>query len=660
MFRKVGGRRTEVLTGTWDFLCRILTAPTKDDVDTAVKVVYEFRGFQLDPANQLLLHDGVPVPLTPKVFSTLVLLVEQSGQLVEKDEFLRRLWPGTFVEEAALAENISRLRRALGDDGDGQRLIVTVPKRGYRFGADVRKIEALEQAQPVAVPARSRRSLALGGVALLVAIGVSYLSFGRASRGTSRSPAAPIASLAVLPIENLSRDPEQEYFADGVTDELITQLAKISALRVISRTSVMPFKGTRKGLAEIARALNVDAVVEGTVVRSVERVRVTAQVVQVNPEKSLWAERFDRPLGDIVVLQGELAREIAQAIRITLTSKEQTSLGGVRPVKQEAYEAFIKGRYYWNKRTEEATNKAITYFQQAVEKDPTYALAFSGLADSYYSLALAEALQEVVAPMEAFPKARAAATRALELDDTLAEAHASLAHIKFQYDRDWPGAEREFKRAIGLNANFANAHHWYALYLMWVNRLDEAIVEAKRARELDPLSLTINANMGFILAGAHQYDRGVEECRNTLDMDPNFALAHYRLGQILVLEEKYAEAVPELEKAIALSGASPRATAELGLAYARMGKKADALRLLAELKDQSDRRYVSPFNLAVVYGGLGDNERTLEWLEKAYNERSPSLSLLRLSPAFDGVRSDPRFNALVQRVGLPPISSNPQ
>jgi len=631
-------------------------------VDAAVKVVYEFRGFQLDPANQLLLRDGIPVPLTPKVFSTLVLLVEQSGQLVDKDEFLRRLWPGTFVEEAALAENISRLRRALGDDGDGERLIVTVPKRGYRFGANVRKIEVLEQAQPAAVPAtaRSKRSLALGGAALLVAIAVSYLSFGRPNPGTSRAPAAPIASLAVLPIENLSHDPEQEYFADGVTDELITQLAKISALRVISRTSVMPFKGTRKGLAEIARALNVDAVVEGTVVRSAERVRVTAQVVQVNPEKSLWAERFDRPLGDIVVLQGELAREIAQAIRITLTSQEHTSLVGVRPVKKEAYEAFIKGRYYWNKRTEDATNKAITYFQQAVEKDPNYALAFSGLADSYYSLALAEALQEIVPPMEAFPKARTAATRALELDDTLAEAHASLAHIKFQYERDWPGAEKEFKRAIALNANYANAHHWYALYLLWVNRPDEAIVETKRARELDPLSLTINANMGFILASAHQYDRGVEECRKTLDMDPNFALAHYRLGQILVLEQKYADAVPELEKAIALSGASPRATAELGLAYARMGKTADALRLLAELNDQSDRRYVSPFNLAVVYGGLGDNERTLEWLEKAYNERSPSLSLLRLSPAFDGVRSDPRFNALVQRVGLPPISSNAQ
>jgi len=423
---------------------------------------------------------------------------------------------------------------------------------------------------------------------------------------------------------------------------------------VISRTSVLRFKGTQKPLDEIARELNVAAVVEGTVARSAERVRVTAQVIQVNPEKHVWAESYDRPLGDAVILQGELARQITQAIRIKLTPQEQTRFASVRPVNSEAYEAFLKGRYFWGKRTEATTQKAIEYFQQAIEKDPNYALAFTGLADSYSSLALPAALQEALPSNEAFPKARAAADRALAIDSTLAEAHASVARIKFLYDRDWSGAEKEFQRAIELNRNYANAHHWYALELMSMGRLDEALNQIKLARELDPLSLIINTNMALILSSAQQYDQAIEQSRKTLEMDPNFALVHYRLGQILILKGMNAEAVPELEKAIALSGGSPRATAELGLAYAKMGKRGDALKLLNDLKDRSKVRYVSPFDLAVIYGGLGDKGRTLEYLEKAYDERSTSLALLKLSPSFASLRSEPRFAELVGRVGLPP------
>src|SRR6266567_4530220 len=348
--------------------------------------VYEFGDYQLDLSNKALLRKGTMVPLTPKVFDTLVLLVENSGRLVEKDEFLRRLWPDSFVEETAVAESVSRLRKALGDT-EGQRFILTVPKRGYRFVADITKTAPAEPAPPL--PSLSGRP------------------------PSWRRPSVALLGIAVL-------------LAAGTTDELITQLAKIGAIRVISRASVMRFKGTRKSVAQIARELNVDAVVAGAIVRSGERVRVTAQIIRANPEAHLWAEQYDRPLGDIVSLQGELAGKIAQAIRMKVTTQEQARMAALRPVSPEAYEAYLKGRYYWSKRTERTTKKALDYFQQAIEKDPNYALAFTGMADCYVSLALAEALQEALSPNEAFPKARAAVNRALEIDGELAEAHASL------------------------------------------------------------------------------------------------------------------------------------------------------------------------------------------------------------------------------------------
>ena len=614
---------------------------------------FEFGEFHLDVANKTLLRKGIAVGLTPKVFDTLVLLVERHGQLVEKDEFVQKLWPGTFVEDAALAENISRVRRALGEN-EGQPWIVTVPKRGYRFAADVRRVVAAEAVNPTAFPPANRSSrlwlkFGLPTVVLLLVMGSSYLYLSRSNRST----AMPVHSLAVLPLENLSGDPEQEYFADGMTDDLITQLAKFSSLRVISRTSIMRFKGTRKSLSDIARELNVDAVVEGTVTHSSERVRVTVQVVRANPEQHLWADSYDRPLGDVVLLQGELANEISRAIRVQLTPQEQTRLASTRRVNPEAYEACLKGRYFWSKRTEATTKKAIEYFQLAIEKEPTYALAYAGLADSYASPALAEALQESVPPTEAFPRAEAAATRALELDDTLAEAHASLATFKFLYDRDWAVSEAEYKRALELNPNYANAHIWYAQSLLWMQRPDEAVAEAHRARDLDPLSLVINANLGFILGVAHHYDLGIEQCRKTLDMDPNFALAHYRLGQIFILKGMNQEAIPELERAVALSGGSPRATAELALAHAQMGNKKQALKLLDDLKQLSKQRYVSPFNLALIYGAVGDKNQALDWLDKANQQRSPSLILLNLSRAFGNLRAEPRFVELVHSVGLP-------
>jgi TolB-like protein/Flp pilus assembly protein TadD len=488
---------------------------------------------------------------------------------------------------------------------------------------------------------------------VLLLLGIGARIWTVRSRDVTADLGQPIRAIAVLPLENLSRDPEQEYFADGMTDDLITELSKISALRVISRTSVMPFKQTRLGPSQIARQLGVDALVTGTVLRSAERVRVSAQVIQISPEKNLWAERYERPLGDIVLLQGTLAREIADAIRVKLTPQEEHRVGQGHYVDEEAREAQIKGRYYWNKRTEEATWKAIDYFQLAIAKDGTDARAYAGLADSYLSLALVEALQEAIPPNEGFPKAREAVTRALEIDETLGEAHATLGHIHFQYDRDWVGAEREFKRAIELNPNYANAHLWYALSLMWTGRHDEAVLEITRAQQLDPLLLAVNANVGFILAAAHRYDEAIAECRKTVDLDPNFPLGHYRLGQIYTLKGAYPEAIAELEKAVAVSRSSPRATAELGLAHALNGNRAEALRLVSDLITRSKQRYVSPFDVALIYAGLRD-PKAWEWLQRAERDRSPSLNFLVLSPAFASIRTDPRYSALVQHIGLRP------
>jgi TolB-like protein/Tfp pilus assembly protein PilF len=496
----------------------------------------------------------------------------------------------------------------------------------------------------------SRALIAVAVLAGVVAI-VWWIGLGARRQASAPAPTGTIRSIAVLPLQNQSHEQEQEYFADGMTDELITQLGKIGSLRVISRTSVMRLKGTRKALAEIAQELNVDAVVEGSVARSAERVRVTAQVIQVNPEKLLWAERYDRALGDMVILQGTLAREIANAIRIVVTPDEQARLANARPVNRDAHEALLKGRYYRNRGTEATTKKAMEYFREAIERDPSYALAFASLSDSYISFALSETLQEVLPAREAFPQARAAINKALAIDDTLGEAHATLGHIKFQYDRDWTGAEKEFKRAIELNPNYASAHHWYALCLAWMGRQDEALDEVRRARELDPLSIIFHASVAWILAIGEQYEQAIDQSWKTIEMDPSFPLGHYRLGQTYVLSGRYVEAVAALKRALALSG-NPRVTAELGLAHALAGNRGEALKLVGQLNEQSKQRYVSPFNRAVIYGGLGDERRAMEWLEKAYDERSVSLNLLKVSPAFISLREDPRFVAMVRSLGM--------
>jgi len=467
-------------------------------------------------------------------------------------------------------------------------------------------------------------------------------------RSRGRAPTG-IRSLAVLPLENLSADASQNYFADGMTDELITDLAQISALRVISRTSVMVYKGARKPLPQIARELNVDAVVEGTVLRSGDQVRITAQLIEATTDKHLWSQSYEGELRDTLALQNKVARAIADQIRINLTPLEQAALKNVKVVNPEAYESFLKGRYFWNKRTGDGLKVALAYFNQAIEEDPKYAEAYSGLADTY--ALLGDWQYAVMTPKEAFPKAKAAAIKALELDNALGEAHNSLAFVLDGFDWDFDSAGKEFRRAIELNPGYATAHHWYAWHLSLLGRYDEAIAEMRKAENLDPLSLIINADLAELLVLAHSYDESIQQSRKTIEMDPNFALAHNQLAQAYLQKHMYDEAVAELQKAVQLSGSSPTCTANLARAYVLSGKRSEALELLSELKKRSNPGYSNASEIAIVYASLGDKDQAMNWLEKGYEERFNPGVLLR--SGFDPLRSDSRFQALVHRIGLP-------
>jgi len=542
-----------------------------------------------------------------------------------------------------------------------RRCLEKAPQERFQSARDI--AFALEETQTgaapptaAALPARRSRSilwftsLGLFLVALLVVL-VATNAGGLRGRLRGRATGPRIESLAVLPLENLSRDPEQEYFADGMTEALIANLGKIGALRVISRTSVMQYKAVRRPLPEIARELNVDVVVEGSVLRVGDRVRITAQLIHAATDRRLWSEIYERDLRDVLALQSEVAQAIAHGIQIKVAPTEQARLASARPVNRKAYEAYLQGRYYWNKRTEQEVKKGIEHFQKAIDEDPAYAPAYAGLADCYNLLGTV--MVGAQPPAETRRQAAAAATKALQIDSSLAEAHASLAYVR-HYDWDWTAAEQGFKRAIDLNPSYATAHLWFAQYLAATGRLEEALAEVNRARELDPLSLNINTNVGWMLHFARRYDQAIQQYRRALEIDPNFAQAHGRLGGTYLQESMFDQAIAELESAVTLSGSSPAAVGFLAHAYAMSGRRAEAEKLLNELTQLSKQRYVSPTAIAVVHIGLGDWDQAFEWLEKAYRERSNSMVYLRVDPLFDPLRSDPRFVDLVRRVGFPP------
>jgi serine/threonine-protein kinase len=501
---------------------------------------------------------------------------------------------------------------------------------------------------------RPRRRLlraAMAALATLFAAAALLIAFnvgGWRDRLLGRDVQPQISSLAVLPLANLSRDPEQDYFADGMTEALITDLAKTAGFRVISRTSVMHYKGTDKPLPEIARELHVDAVVEGSVQRSENRVRITAQLIRAATDQHLWADSYERDLQDILGLQEEVAHAITQQVEGRLSQKNEAPRNSFHTVNSEAYEAYLKGRYFWNKRDRASLEKSLVYFNEAIAKDPNYALAYAGLADVYVVIGSDWA----TSPKDVNEKAKAASLKALAIDDSLVEPHTSLATI-YHNEWNWQGAEREFKRAIELNPNYATAHHWYSIYLATVGRFDETLKEAKKAAELDPLSLIISASLGNRLNEVRRYEDAASQCRRTLDMDPNFGLAHLCIGTSYVNGGHFQEGIPELRKGIDLLPGSTYSMGQLGIAYALSGDRVRAREVLSKLKDPS-QPYLPAFSIAMVYAGLADKEQTIFWLKKGYEERNEDMIYMKIEPVLDPIRSDPRFQELIRSVGFPP------
>jgi TolB-like protein/DNA-binding winged helix-turn-helix (wHTH) protein/Flp pilus assembly protein TadD len=629
-----------------------------------------FGAFELDARTGELHKQGRRIRLQEQPFQVLTVLLERSGEVVTREELQKKLWPAdTFVDfDHGLNKTINKIREALGDSAEGPRFVETVPRRGYRFLADVKCDDAALvhglELPPKSISterAEARPELA-GKVTLLehllpslasriavIALLLLISSFVAWKIHTWNRPPPVIRSLAVLPLESLSSDASQDYFADGMTDELISDLAQISALRVISRTSVMVYKHAREPLPQIARELNVDAVVEGTVLRSGDRVRITAQLIEASTDRHLWSQSYEGELRDTLSLQNTVARAIADQIQINLSSREQAALKNIQVVNPEAYESYLKGRYFWNKRTADGLKVARDYFNKSIQQDPNFARAYSGLADTY--ALLGDWQFAVMSSKEALPKAKDAAIRALALDSALGEAHNSLAFCLDGFDWDFESAGKEFQRALELNPGYATAHHWYAWHLSLLGRYDDAIGEMKKAQNDDPLSLIINSDLAELLLLAHSYDESIQQSRKTIEMDPNFAVAHNQLGQALLLQHKNEEAVAELQKAVQLSGNSPTCLTNLARAYVASGRKPEALGILDDLKLRANPNYSYSAEIAMIYASLGDKDHAMTWLQKGFDERFNPGVLMR--PGFDPLRSDPRFQELLRRVGLP-------
>jgi TolB-like protein/DNA-binding winged helix-turn-helix (wHTH) protein/Flp pilus assembly protein TadD len=605
-----------------------------------------FGVFDMDLETGELRKHGLRVRLQRQPFDVLAVLIGRAGDVVTRAELQQTLWPGnTFVDfDHGLNKAINKIRTALGDSADTPRFVETVARRGYRFLADVTVSAPPPVVTPgAAPPKRAWRWMPAASVAAVLAVAALAWIVYSTTRGQPS-----IHSLAVLPLESLSSDPSQDYFADGMTDELITELGRISALRVISRTSVMSYKHTRKPLREIARELNVDAVVEGTVLRQGDLVRITAQLIDGTSDTHLWSDSYQGELRNALALQNNVARAIAGQIRVNLNPQEQAALRSAPVVNPAAYESYLKGRYFWNKRTANGLSTALAYFNQAIEQDPTYARAYAGLADTY--ALLGDWQYSVMTPKEALPKAKAAAMKAIALDPTLGEGHTSLGFCLDGFDWNFADAGKEFARAIALTPGYATAHHWYAWHLALGRHYDEALVEMRKAQNLDPLSLVINADLAELLSLAHADEEAIRQSRRTLELDPAFGLAHNHLGQAYLHKHMVNEAIVELQKAVTLSGGGATCMANLARAYVAAGRKADAVALLEDLRKRSNPLHSYASELAVMYTALGDRDQAMAWLERGAAERFNPGVLLR--PGLDPLRGDPRFADLLRRVGL--------
>jgi TolB-like protein/DNA-binding winged helix-turn-helix (wHTH) protein/Tfp pilus assembly protein PilF len=598
------------------------------------------------------------VSLTPKAFDTLLELLENSGHILEKDELLKRVWPDTFVEEGTLVQNISTLRKVLGEAPDGSAYIETIPRRGYRFAGVVRKINlepvSEEKIQPIPEAVRERAGRRNWIVALaLAAVSLGAFFLARERIWPRPDPAPKKIMLAVLPFENLSGDPQQEYFSSGLTEEMITQLGDLepNRLGVIARTSAMQYKGAKKDTRGIGRELGVDYILEGSVRREGERVRITAQLIQVKDQTHIWARDYDRNLRDILAMQSDVASAIAREIKLKLTSEESARLASTPVLNPEAYELYLKGRYFWNKRTEDGFVKAIRFFEQATTLDPQYAQPYAGLADAY--ALLGSIPNDQVSRGGAMPKAKAAALKALQLNNSLADAHASLAFVEMQYEWDWPGSEKEFKRALELNPNYATAHQWYAMWLISQRKQDAALEEERRAQEADPLSTIIKTDTAQLLVYAGRYDEAVQQAQRALEIDPGFLLGHDYLALAYAAKKDYQAAISEYQGVLALSKGDVWATPGIAWTYALAGQKSKSEAILRDMLHGPNNREDLALQLAVVYAALGENDQAFAWLEEAYQRRVGGLILFTVAPEFETLRLDPRFDDLAQRVGLP-------
>jgi TolB-like protein/DNA-binding winged helix-turn-helix (wHTH) protein/Tfp pilus assembly protein PilF len=595
-----------------------------------------------------LRRNGSKVKLPEQPFQVLAALLENPGDVVTREELRQRLWgSGTFVDfEHGLNTAVKRLRDLLGDSAEKPTYIETVPHRGYRLMVEVKRPEPPTPPIPTPLP---RWKIRLVALALLVVAAAAAVVWRQQLLELFHP--VKIESLAVLPLVNLSGNPDEEYFADGMTEQLITELGRVRALRVISRQSVMQYKGTNKPVPQIARELHVDAVVEGSVLRAGDKVRITTQLIEANPERHLWSESYESNLRDVIALQRDITHAIVREIRVALTPQEQQSLANMRPVSPEAYEAYLKGRYHHDKWNAEDIRKAREWFQRAIEKDPHYAPAYAGLAWTY---TLSPGAWGGNSVRESYETARRLTQEAIVIDGTLAEAHMVLADIKREYDWDWVGGEEESKRAISINPSYAYAHAQYAALLSYLARHEEAIKEAKLALQLDPVSPVTNGQLGYVFYWARRYDEAIEQLQKTIDLDPNYSRAYIGLGRAYLEKGMPQKALEAVKKGNSLFFGRPGSSDLLGYAYCALGEKSEALRIadllrMARVRGDLD----ATWGLARVYAGLGDNEQALEFLRKAYEEHYPSMEVIQVDPHFDRLHSDPRFQDLVRRMNFP-------
>ena len=647
---------------------------------SAVSEDYEFDHFRIDAKHRFLIREGEVVQLKPKVFDTLMVLVESAGRIVTKDELMQAVWGDTIVEENNLTHNISVLRKVLGENRGDHRYILTIPGRGYRFVGDVKvrnrentdlvmakftrseiliedetHIDDLERGESQAVsaikrPVATRRLTGLLIVILILVIfGLAYGYFRSLDKRAEPAGISAVRTLAVLPFKSIGAGGDDEYLQVGIVDALITRLSHLQRIAVKPTGAVRKYAAGDHDPVTAGRELDVDAVLNGSVQKAGDRIRVVVQLVNVRDGSALWGETFDEKLADIFTVQDRISEQVSAALTLTLSKAEKDRLTRRETNSPEAYQLYLKGRYYWNKRTQETAKKAIEYFQQSIDLDPNYALAYAGIADSYIILGVYSGLP----PHEAFTKAKAMAQKALQLDESLAEAHTALAYVKFRYEWDWSGAEEEYRRAIEVNPNYATAYQWASLNLAAVGRLDEAISQIRRAEELDPLSPIINSNVEWVLYLARRHDEGIAHCRKTLEIDPSFFATHKYLGLLYVQKGMYEQAIDEYQKAKDLSPDDYHIVALIGHAYALSGHRDKARAALLQLKEIAKQKYIQPWSIAMIYTGLGEKDQAIAWLEKAYEDRSSYMVYLKVEPMLDSLRSDSRFADLLRRMELP-------